>query len=283
MITLIPVGGLANRIRTIASALTLAKQTGHELRVVWFKDKGLNCRFDQLFCHPAETVPHVEVREATRMDLFRYDRPRRRNLRFPRLMQQFLFDECLYELQIPELMDKNFDFELWARVWLPGGKHLYVASYSAFYPYQPEVLKNFFVPTEAIRRRADEVTSGFDGHTIGVHIRRTDNAQSIALSPLSLFIGQIEREIAADPSANFYVASDSPEDKQALCQRFGDRIRTHRFSAERHRAEGIQDALAEMLVLSATKKIIGSCWSSFSEIAAGLTGIPCIILKKETL
>lgn len=282
MITLIPVGGLANRIRTIASALTLAEHSEHELRIIWFKDNGLNCRFDQLFC-PPQAFPQVTVREATHMDLLRYDRPRRRNLFLPRFAQRFLFDECLYEQQIPLLMEQHFDFGLWAKVWLPGGKHLYMASYSAFYPYQPELLRNFFVPTEAIRRRATEVTRSFDSHTIGVHIRRTDNVQSIALSPLSLFIGQMEKELADNPLANFYVASDSPEDKEALCRHFGDRIRTHRFSADRRRADGIQDALAEMLVLSATQKIIGSCWSSFSEIAAGLAGIPCIILKKETL
>ena len=48
-IWLVPVGGLANRMKAIDSAVALSRQCGSELHIVWFKDPGLNCRFDQLF------------------------------------------------------------------------------------------------------------------------------------------------------------------------------------------------------------------------------------------
>lgn len=275
MITLIPVGGLANRMRTIASALTLARNCDVPLRIVWFKDRGLNCRFDQLFRHPA-AFPKVKVIEAGYMDTARYDRPRKRNLRIPRLMQRLLFDSCIYEDEVIRKRDSGFDFETWVK----SRKNVYVASYISFFPYSYRTLREFFLPVTSIQNKVDEIACHFDAHTTGVHIRRTDNTHSIHLSPLSLFIERIEQEIQADGQAKFYLASDSPEDKAELAERFGDRIYTHRFSAERDRPEGIQDALAELLVLSRTHQIIGSCWSSFSEIAAQLTDIPCIILKK---
>lgn len=47
MLTFIPVGGLANRMRSISSAISLSD--GDNMHIYWFKDQGLNCRFDQLF------------------------------------------------------------------------------------------------------------------------------------------------------------------------------------------------------------------------------------------
>lgn len=276
MITLIPVGGLANRMRTIASTLTLARNCDSPLRIVWFKDRGLNCRFDQLFRQPV-TFPNVEVIEAGHMDIIRYDRPRRRNIRIPRLIQKLLFDSCIYEDEVIQKRDNGFDFESWVK----SRKNVYIASYICFVPYSHRLLREFFLPVASIQNKVDGIVRHFDAHTIGVHIRRTDNIHSIHLSPLSLFIERIQQEIQTDGQTKFYLASDSPEDKNTLAERFGDRIYTHHFSAERNRPEGIQDALAELLVLSRTHQIIGSCWSSFSEIAAQLTDIPCIILKKN--
>ena len=48
MLTLIPIGGLANRLRSIASGVALARDYGQTLHIYWFKDAGLNCRFDDL-------------------------------------------------------------------------------------------------------------------------------------------------------------------------------------------------------------------------------------------
>ena len=46
-ILLVPVGGLANRMKAIDSAIKLSRKTNSELHIIWFKDRGLNCRFDQ--------------------------------------------------------------------------------------------------------------------------------------------------------------------------------------------------------------------------------------------
>ena len=52
MLTLIPIGGLANRLRSIASGVALARDYGQTLHIYWFKDAGLNCRFDDLCLPP---------------------------------------------------------------------------------------------------------------------------------------------------------------------------------------------------------------------------------------
>lgn len=276
MITLVPVGGLANRMRTIASAISLAQHCNSPLRIIWFKVDGLNCRFDQLFQQPA-SFPNVEVIEASLMDTLLYDRPRKRNFRIPHFFQKFLFKSSLYEDSVISHFNNGFDFITWAQK----EKNVYIASYSTFFPYSSQILNEFFCPVQSIQEQIGSISGTFGNHTIGIHIRRTDNIQSIKLSPLSLFIEQIEAEIKQDEQVRFYLASDSPEDKSKLIQLFGDKIHTHDFTLGRNTSKGIQDALAELFVLSGTQKIIGSCWSSFSEIAAQLTDIPCVILKKE--
>lgn len=49
MIYVEPCGGLCNRMRVIASAVTLAEKNKIGLRVMWRLNKACNCRLDELF------------------------------------------------------------------------------------------------------------------------------------------------------------------------------------------------------------------------------------------
>lgn len=57
----VPVGGLANRMRAVASAYNLARHTGVNLSVVWFGDWAVNARFCNIF----EPVNGLCLRDAT--------------------------------------------------------------------------------------------------------------------------------------------------------------------------------------------------------------------------
>lgn len=48
-ITFVPVGGLANRMRSIASVITLAQQTKSYVNIIWFQDWALHAPFHKLF------------------------------------------------------------------------------------------------------------------------------------------------------------------------------------------------------------------------------------------
>lgn len=90
-----------------------------------------------------------------------------------------------------------------------------------------------------------------------------------------MFEEVVERQIAIDSSAIFYIASDSDEVKRLLVTRFGSKhFRYSTMKVSRTTAQGMQMALAEMLVLSQCKKIYGSYWSSYSEAAAMLGNVP---------
>ena len=112
-ITFVPVGGLANRMRAVASAVMLAGKTKSELSIIWFRDWALNAPFYQLFKPVDREV--ACLRDASRLDYALLDRPRSKNFHFPLLFQKLLFKSCLYERSITPLCNRHFDFERWVK------------------------------------------------------------------------------------------------------------------------------------------------------------------------
>lgn len=273
MITFVPTGGLANRMRAIAAAVALAQDLNTNLRVIWYKDQGLNCSFTNIF-HPF-SLSGIELRDASFSDLLIYDRPRRKNLYIPLIFQKMLFGKCLYEKEISKIQRTDFDFKGWA-----GNANVYMASHDCFYPSKA-LLPELFKPVGRIQNMIGEKALFFNEYTIGIHIRRTDHAISISESPTELFIEAMEKEIDCCPQTRFYLATDSEEDKKWLKDRFADRVITSGNKASRNTRSGIEEAVTEMFLLSGTKKIIGASRSSFSEIAAQLTNVPYIALRKK--
>ena len=256
MMTFIPVGGLANRMRSIHSAISLCEND--KMQIYWFKDQGLNCRFEHIF--KPIPLPYVTLKEASIWDKALFDRPRKKNLHIPRLYQKLCFDACLYE---QETQEGYLDFQQWKK------KHrsVYLASYNQF--FQPtQHLKNLFIPIESIQERINHICSEYIKQVIGIHIRRGDHDIAIQKSPIELFIAEMEQEIEKEPLTNFFLATDSEKEKAILTKRFGNRIITSKDAANRNTTEGIQQAVVDLYALSRTNKILGSFYSSFSEIAA---------------
>lgn len=275
-ITFVPVGGLANRMRAMASAVTLAGKTGNELSVVWFEDWALNAPFFRLFNPVEEAV--CRLRDASRLDYALLDRPRSRNLHFPRVYQTLRFRSCLYERSITPLCKKNFDFGAWARQ----GGDVYMASYTAFQKYDYAWISRLFVPVDEIAKEVESRCLEFPEEVIGVHIRRTDNLASIQQSPIELFYQKLDKDISENNRVGIYLATDSEEVKRGMKERYGNRIHSSDKQASRSSLEGIRDGIADMYTLARTRKIYGSFQSSFSEMASQIGGAPLEILSLET-
>lgn len=272
-LTLVPIGGLANRLYAITSAIAFCEDHDIDLKVVWFKDWGMGADFHALF-ELAGNHPHVEIVDATWQDYI-YDRPRKRNFWCPAFYQHIRFDRCIYERQVIKgysLNNLEKDFLLNDRI--------YLVHYYSFYACNPDCM---LVPSgemlRVIEQRKRELQ--LDDHVIGIHIRRTDNSGSIKHSPLSLFVNKIQQELSLDPVARFYVASDDLAEKRKLKELFGERIITSWNEVRRDTEQGIKDAVVELYTLASTKKIYGSASSTYSMFAADLGGADLLILTKS--
>ena len=150
-----------------------------------------------------------------------------------------------------------------------------------FLDYSYDLLRQLFIPLPPIQARIDHLCQQFSPYTLGVHIRRTDNAASIEQSPIELFFDAIDKEIDLFADTSIYLATDDESVKLELQKRYGKRLIFAKDKADRSSIAGIQGGIVDMYVLARTQKIFGSFHSSFSELAAQIGNIPLEIIKKE--
>ena len=273
--TLVPIGGLGNRINAICSVIVYCKQKNKTLKILWFKDPGLNCPVTELMSIDPK-LTNVQMYDAKFSDFILRDRPRKKNFYIPRLFQYFLFDRRIYEEEVYKAKSIS-DFGD-----IDKYKHIFMVHCWRFWT-APEMWKAIVIAPQ-IKQRVAEVTKVFKKkRAVGVHIRRTDNAFSIKKSPTELFIEKIQEEINIyKDDVCFYLASDSLDVKNEIISLFGDKIITFMKQTSRDNKEGIIDAFVEMNVLSQTDKLYASC-SSFSETAHFLSNNEFEVLSTDNL
>ncbi len=154
-----------------------------------------------------------------------------------------------------------------------------IRTYSVF-TEDKSLERDFFVLREDVRQMVDAACKDLNEETVGVHIRRTDNSWSIEQSPVELFTHTMQTMITENPKRKFYLATDDAELKQTLRHTFAGHILSHDCPLNRDTQQGILSAVVEMYALSRTTFIIGSYYSSFSEMAAEIGGITLDVLHK---
>ena len=268
-LTLVPVGGLGNRIGAISSALCFCREKRRNLDIIWFKDQGLNCNFDKLFFIDPK-IRNVTIRNAKVLDFILRDNPRKRNLWITRLFEKCLYNRCIYsDLVIRNeqpAYDEQFD----------SFQKIYLVSWGVYWKCLN--MYQWIKPCKTIEEKVKQVTDSFLANTIGIHIRRTDNTASIKYSPTRLFVEMMNKEVENDKNVKFYVASDSIEEKKYLMNLYGDRIITSMKETARNTEEGIINAFVEINILSRTNKIYGGYYSTFAQISAALSDVNFIQL-----
>lgn len=265
-ITLIPWGGLANRLRAIESGIKLAADCHSKLRIMWFNTSELGCRFDRIFYSSQEDM--IEVKEASLSDFFLFSRACKSNFYLPRLFKKVGLKEHYHEVTSADRY--SFDYQKWAEK-----SDVYIMSCYSFYKESKENYYSFFRPLPELQDKIDKIAQTFPPGIIGIHIRRTDHVSAIEKSPTELFI----RKMKEESNASFYLATDSLVEKQRIESLFKDRIYYYNCSVKRNSEEGIKDALVDFYLLSKTSKIYGSYGSSFSEIAAKVGNIDYLAIS----
>lgn len=276
MIVLKPYAGLANRIRVIASAVALAKKLDFQLEVIWDANEELNCPFYDLFkpnkfFNVKETNTSILNRKVEKGITKVYNTL---GMNYPRG-----FDLVLLEKDISLIKSQNYDF-----LKLKSFNDVYINTCHVFYGhYSDNELDDFFFPIDPINSQVKDCQRIISNKTVGVHIRQTDHEVAILKSPLSLFITILKEEIKKDENTDFFVCTDDINTENKLKSIFGEKIKTKEKELSRNTKEGIQDALIDLICLSKTKYILGSYYSSFSEMAAYIGGVDLKIVAKNTL
>lgn len=257
MVIIQPSGGLCNRMRVINSSLELAKRKNAKLLVLWYCADELNAPFESLF----QPVDEFKVINFTSL----------KNLR--KIWYQLTARTRISNADIENnTTNGTLNQDFFDSIKLPA----YIFTWEHFY----DADENFklFKPTAKLQRRIDEVTKHFTEDMVSVHIRRTDQVVSIAHSKTENFIELMNREIEANPNVKFFLATDDKDEEALLRKTFPGRIVSNENrTLRRDSLDGMYDALLDLYCLAACKKIIGSYFSSFTDTAASLGGIPKLI------
>jgi hypothetical protein len=274
-----PVGGLANRMRALTSGLALAKELGVESHIIWLRNWELNARFDDLF-EMSDEFKNVNFVYPSKLKYeLTYSYPRKRSLYVSKLYHQRYFGlsffgtqntyMSIFKNESPAVVKNMFEQSI-----SQSDKDCFLMGCSDMYPYQNSYYRSLFIPKSSLKDRINLICEELGSNSVGLHIRRTDNAKSIANSPDQLFYDAIDTILGQNPQTKFYLATDSQATKSQFAKRYGDRIVYNPREACRGTVEGVQDAVVELFTLSSTCRILGSYYSSYSEAAAKLGDIP---------
>ena len=265
MLTIEPLFGLCNRMRALDSAILLSRKIDLPIRLIWNKTRDLNCSFTELFELP-EFVTLYHSHPAS--DLF--------NKYLPRIGVNLLsnYEKCIYRWHLDSLTASKYDFDQ-----LKKYSSVYIRTCNRFYYGGP--LFAHFKPVPRLRATIDRICSAFTPHTIGIHVRRTDNYHSIKYSPTRAFEVMMNEILERNGQTNFFLATDSPQEERRMKRIFGTRIVTFEKELNRNTAQGIQDAVVDLYCLSRTSRIIGSTFSSFSETASEISTIERFIIDTQ--
>ena len=259
MITLEPIGGLGNRMRVLDSGIALSRYTGCELHVVWTIRNQMPCRLEELFEIPAAFTSLRQVRDPRFLRWLRLRRARAAYAPF---------------IDIPEasrLAAASESFVALANT--PG---VMIRTFDRFFINATPFTE--LVPALPIRQALDRYRELLP-RMVGVHIRRQDNRQSIAISPTEQFLRKMRAELELEPATEFFLATDDLREEALLRREFGARIHTHpKKSVRRGDRRSARDAVVDLYCLAGCRKLLGSFYSSFTDTAAAIHGIPLQIV-----
>lgn len=265
MLTIVPQGGLCNRLRAVLSALSLSQQLHVEVQVKWVENEECRARFDDLFVPIDSGRFHIGP-----MTWWAWP-SRKRNFHLPRLLRVCMGYTWQRDGYVPSSLTELAEA-------LTHYRKVYVSSGSQLADYSSECLSRL-CPRADLQARIDRMLQSYAPHTVGVHIRRTDNAVSIQHSPVEAFIHAMRQEIDQDRHVKFFLATDDAAVKQMLEQQFPHRIITQHTSVKRDTLQGMEDALVDLWCLAGTQKLLGSYWSSFTDTAAEIGHVPLVVVR----
>ena len=276
--------GLSNRLRALSAAVHVSKESGTRLYLIWEPDVQLWARFDELY-HLPSFIHGIFPSKADAVHA----------------LGSFSAEFDLVETPAAQVRLAPSGVTYILSHVIPDFDGFTVGNVG-------DVLRRLEPVEDIILQEERFIASNPDIYTmIGVHIRMRTNLNtdmpgmerdSKAFRRMELssdkirrareschyshFLKAIDRELQRNPSQRFLVAADSMVVVEALRSRFDERTiaflnvaNTARCDSTRYTRHSscIKHALSEQRLLSRTRFIYTSYWSSFSEVAVYMSGL----------
>ena len=261
--------GLGNRMRAIASAAAIAAATDRELVIIWTPDDHCACSFDDLFLPSGAVLSHGFASEASAMGMTLFN---------------YMEVEPFAAKDAPITAGAFQD--IYARSAFP---LVHVSSNwntenQAIATLQPNAVVRALVAS--VRNPNDlSIHIRMEGGTGAEHLpyeaARNWSAEAHQLiddsrkrSHFKYFLPRLDQLIAQGLAEKVFLAADTPAVYDEFRARYGARVAFLPRPAFDRSAPAIVYALADAILLGRAHRMLGSTWSSFSELAARLAPAP---------
>ena len=294
--------GLGNRMRALASAMSVAAALGRPVLLIWVSDLHCNCSYRRLFAQPLpfalldEEIPRANLTD-DEFQVYNYMRPEpgavkdafveadlNRHLYFKSafIMNHPAGGWKFAQRQIQRLTPVDRIAEM-----LQANKKMVGLHVRNVFDAPRDAQTNTSV-TGAAAVEGAQKEYGAEGARQLMMWRKASHWTNFVPRMIALLRENSFRNplgLAQEP-LQFYLAADSEDAYTGLTKRFPNRIKFQQRDCASERCdfrdcEGMIYSIVDMLNLGRTKLILGSGWSSYSEVAAyigGAQGQPVPIL-----
>jgi len=271
-----PVNGLCNRLRTLNSFKNFCDTFFFKLKVVWTESQGWsNEHFLDLFDNEDE-IEFIELKEYEKIN--------------------FKLDRVVFKSQNRNHFEYSLEYEKLKKI-IYRREFSYEGCCEIKDMFKDIPLSNDFnlklIPKQIIQKKINEISKKIDiNNSIGLHLRRGDSlysehAFSFKKSDDQAFKLLIDEEIKKNKEIKFFLSTDCEETNNIFLKEYPNHIfcNTEKkfakvnslFSKKFHQDEAVID----LLLLSQTKKIIGTNSSSFSTLSSKINKKELIIAKSD--
>lgn len=288
--------GLCNRLRNLASCAVLAEHSGRELVVCWMNEKNIpDCKtigfteWSDLFVSPRFKLITLLPKEGV---IFggnpSYGSPFFKQRWLERIPAHSYLEEAVYSQSHLPGAENEIDINLPDKNVIIHTIHNVKPtdmSENEFYDRKRAFYKTL-IPIPSIAKTVQRISSQFSNDIVGVHVRTTDILKQVHKKDnpaIWKYMQYMKEEMDKNPDVAFFVSSDSYYILRHFrnCFRgkvfFNDQVEYNsNGEVERGTVKATQNALADLLLLSKTKRLIGTRFSSFSYEAACMGGIPIV-------
>lgn len=255
--------GLGNRLRAIASAASIANASDRELVIIWERDHHCDCDMSDLFEYDGALLNQSILNDPT----------------ISNTASIYNYMEIEPGAEKDRVLDLATQQDIYAR-------SAYVLNSQLTSWDKENAYLKTLRPVERVNELVASVRSPND---VSAHIRMvgaagTDTASYDspenwtteghaqlhywrAKSHFSHFMKRLDALIKENRANSVFIAADKPETYKEFLQAYGDRVTYLKRDLYDRSSEQLIYALADALLLGKAPLLLGSSWSSFSEIA----------------
>ena len=254
-------GGLGNRMRVLASCIALSQRLRREVEILWVNNEELNCSFVDLF----QPIAGLTISEKKYIPSWNRLGLKLRKRAFVKEFSNY--DIQFSDAEIFKLRQMKSDLVKLIK----DANTVYIDTCESF--YGDESFLAFLLPKKSITKLVQNRFDTIGTNYVGVHIRRGDNEKSKEISTSAHFLSRLEELQHENFGTKFYLSTDDIGEASKLKNKFLHSLYHFQGGLTRNKPADIRLALVDLMMLAKSKKILGSYWSSFSEVASAYGGV----------